>query len=298
MNKIAGFSLIEMAIGLVIIGLLIGSLLAPGFEQNTQQKIRTTQQTLEEIKEALLGFAEVNGRLPCPAIDLTGKEPADFADPAKQRCDTYDDADGYLPWAVLGVGKYDAWGRPFRYRVDGWFNNGPGIFDPRTMQPKPLSHPIGASRASLVVNNRLGKALNKAASPYNDVQKTLTYNSSTGEYKKNAATLNYPYVSNVVAIIFSCGKNGRPDGRPDASQPDRLDLNISNDIDGIVNSDALCTNPLDLKNPPAWDNNPKNSYVQDSYVEDQFDDILVWLPKDILIARLTAAGKWPPFTIY
>jgi type II secretory pathway pseudopilin PulG len=291
MNKIAGFSLIEMAMGLVIIGLLIGSLLAPGFEQNTQQKIKTTQQTLKEIQEALLGFAEVNGRLPCPAIDLTGKEPTNFADAAKQSCDTYDDADGYLPWAVLGVGKYDAWGRPFRYRVDGWFNNGPGIFDPRTMQPKPLSHPIGASRASLTITNLQGKSLNQAASPYDKVKQALNY-------QLDAAKLNYPYVSNVVAIIFSCGKNGRPDGRLNSSQEGGLDLNISNDIDGIINSDALCTNPFTNGVPPTWDNNPKNSYVQDGYVEDQFDDILVWLPKNILITRLTAAGKWPPFPIY
>jgi hypothetical protein len=161
--------------------------------------------------------------------------------------------------------------------VDGWFNNGPGIFDPRTMQPKPLLHPIGASRAPLTITDRKGNPLNIAASPYEKVKQALNY-------QLDAAKLNYPYVSNVVAIIFSCGKNGRPDG--------------NNDIDGTINSDALCTNPFDPKNPPAWDNNPKNTYVQDSYVEDQFDDILVWLPKDILIARLTTAGKWPPFPIY
>ncbi len=276
MNKIAGFSLIEMAISLVIIGLLIGSLLVPGVEQSTRQKIKLTQQTLEEIKEALLGFAEVNGRLPCPAIDLNGKE-ANFTDTTKQKCEKYDDADGYLPWAILGVGKYDAWGRPFRYRVDGWFNNGPGIFDPRTMEPKPLSHPIGASRASLTITSRQGKPLNQAASPYDNVKKVLNY-------QLNASKLNYPYVSNVVAIIFSCGKNGRPDG--------------NNDIDGIINSDALCSNPFLNGVTPTWDSNPKNNYVQDSYVEDQFDDILVWLPKNILIARLTTAGKWPPFPIY
>ena len=79
MNKIAGFSLIEMAMGLVIIGLLVGSLLVPGVEQSTQQKIKLTQQTLEEIKTALLGFAEANNRLPCPAIDSKGKE-ANFTD--------------------------------------------------------------------------------------------------------------------------------------------------------------------------------------------------------------------------
>lgn len=288
MNKIAGFSLIEMAIGLVIIGLLIGSLLVPGVEQSTQQRIKLTQQTLEEIKAALLGFAEVNNRLPCPAVDLKGKE-AGFIDTAGQQCDTFDDADGYLPWSVLGVGRYDPWGRPFRYRVDGWFNNrlrnGTGIFDPRVAPgaPKPMSHPVGASRASLIVTNRLNSVLNKAASSYSEVQRTLTYNPNTGDYKKKASELDYPYVSNIVAIIFSCGKNGRPDSE--------------NDIDGQVNSSALCDNPFGQV-PPAWNSNPRIHYVQDVYVEDQFDDILVWLPKNILIARLTAAGKWPPFPIY
>ena len=65
-------------------------------------------------------------------------------------------------------------------------------------------------------------------------------------------------------------------------------------MDGIPNSDALCNNPY--INPPTGDN-PKYHYIQDVYVEDQFDDLLVWLPKNLLIARLTAAGKWPPFPI-
>ena len=287
MNKIAGFSLIEMAMGLVIIGLLIGSLLVPGVEQSTQQKIKLTQQTLEEIKTALLGFAEANNRLPCPAIDSSGRE-ANFTDNIKQeQCDKYDDADGYLPWAVLGVGKYDAWGRPFRYRVDGWFNNGlkrernegTGIFNPRTWidpttgQPKPLSLPIGASRVPLIVTNQLNTPLNKAASP-SEAIKTLNYEMSASE-------LDYPFVSNIVAIVFSCGKNGRPDDK--------------NDMDGIPNSDALCNNPY--TNQPTEDN-PRYHYIQDVYVADQFDDILVFLPKNLLIARLTAAGKWPPFPIY
>jgi type II secretory pathway pseudopilin PulG len=284
MNKIAGFSLVEMAMSLVIIGLLIGSLLVPGVEQSTQQKIQLTQQTLEKIKAALLGFAEVNNRLPCPARDLKGQE-ANFEDEGQQRCEEWDDADGYLPWAVLGVGRYDAWGRPFRYRVDGWFNNGlidgTGIFNPTTwIAPstgKGLSHPIGASRAPLLVTNWSGEPLNKAASSYVKVLKTLKYEMEVSE-------LDYPFISNIVAIVFSCGKNGRPDSR----------LGRGNDIDSRPNSNALCDNPY-IQKPTA--NNPKIYYIQDVYVEDQFDDLLVWLPKNILIARLTAAGKWPPFAI-
>ncbi len=63
-----GFSLIELAIVLVVVALLIGGLLVPLSMQIEQQRIRDTQKTLEEIKEALVGFAIANGRLPRPAF--------------------------------------------------------------------------------------------------------------------------------------------------------------------------------------------------------------------------------------
>ncbi|EDN71740.1 hypothetical protein BGS_0335 [Beggiatoa sp. SS] len=40
--------------------------------------------------------------------------------------------------------------------------------------------------------------------------------------------------------------------------------------------------------------NGDNIYIQGEYVENQFDDFLIWLPKTILINRLVVAGKWPP----
>jgi hypothetical protein len=36
------------------------------------------------------------------------------------------------------------------------------------------------------------------------------------------------------------------------------------------------------------------TYTQDVYVKNTFDDMLIWLPKSILINRLAEAGKWPP----
>jgi prepilin-type N-terminal cleavage/methylation domain-containing protein len=108
---IKGFSLIEMAIVLVIISLLAMGLLTPIAVQMDLQKIKQTDGTLEEIKEALLGFAVINERLPCSDKDGNGIE--DFP------CKTIaTNAEGYLPWANLGVGRYDGWGKPFRYRVE------------------------------------------------------------------------------------------------------------------------------------------------------------------------------------
>ncbi len=84
----------------------MGGLMIPLHSQRNQQQIFRTLKTLEEIKNALLGFAVINNRLPCPASFEDGLETA--------TCDK----EGYLPWAELGVGRYDAWNNLFRYRVE------------------------------------------------------------------------------------------------------------------------------------------------------------------------------------
>jgi prepilin-type N-terminal cleavage/methylation domain-containing protein len=226
-NKLQGFTLVEMAIVLAIIGLLIGSLLAPTSTQLTQQKITETEKRLASIREALLGFVIEKGYLPCPDIDSDGKE-----DRKNDNVCDYDETDGYLPWADLGVFQFDAWGRPFRYRVDGFFSNLPsgntiGLLQIRNKNP-------------LQITDQIGNKLNKAT--------------DAGER------------SNIVALIFSCGKNGRPD-------------------DGNANGTIVSAN---CENGEM----NKHEYVKGMYVENQFDDILVVLPKTLFFSRLVAAGKW------
>ncbi len=64
----SGFSLIELAIVLFIVSLLIGGLLMPLSAQNEIRGRQETDKALANIREALIGFAVVNGRLPCPAV--------------------------------------------------------------------------------------------------------------------------------------------------------------------------------------------------------------------------------------
>jgi prepilin-type N-terminal cleavage/methylation domain-containing protein len=113
----SGFTLAEMAIVLVIVGLLIGGLLVPLTTQIEQRRVGETQKALDEIKEALIGFAVANGRLPRPATAFNnGAE-----NPAA--CATEAACTGFIPWSTLGITKLDAWNKIIRYSVTPAFAN-------------------------------------------------------------------------------------------------------------------------------------------------------------------------------
>ncbi len=62
-----GFTLAELAIVLVIVGFLLGGIMAMFSSQTDTRKWNDTQSRLEAARDAILGFAIANGRLPCPA---------------------------------------------------------------------------------------------------------------------------------------------------------------------------------------------------------------------------------------
>src|SRR6266571_3407425 len=62
-----GFTLVELAVVLAIVGLLLGSLMYTLSAQVEQRNFEETRRRLEQARELVLAFAIVNGRLPCPA---------------------------------------------------------------------------------------------------------------------------------------------------------------------------------------------------------------------------------------
>jgi len=104
-----GFTLLEVAIVVLILGLLLGGMLVPLSVQRENRERAETQASLDEIKEALYGFVLVNRRLPCPDTDGDGTEDRSGG--------TCSQAVGVVPWADLGVKGLDAWAQPFGYRV-------------------------------------------------------------------------------------------------------------------------------------------------------------------------------------
>ncbi len=109
--KSRGFTLVETAIVLIIVGLLLGSLIPPLSAQLEQRNYKETQQQMSEIREALIGFAVTNKRFPRPATSAI--------DGAEKTADCADDlaCTGFIPWATLGVKKTDAWNKLIRYSV-------------------------------------------------------------------------------------------------------------------------------------------------------------------------------------
>jgi len=119
-TRCGGFTLLEMAIALLIVALLLDGL-APNLSARMEQR-RTgeARRQLEEIREALTGYVITNGRLPCPAAPA-GDGTESFAQggsAADGACSNFHD--GYAPAATLGLanaGGYalDPWNRRIRY---------------------------------------------------------------------------------------------------------------------------------------------------------------------------------------
>lgn len=117
MNR-KGFTLIEMAIVLIIVGLLLAGLFTTLRTQFELRRAEETRTVLEEAKEALMGYVLANKFLPCPDTNAVpnGTEGPRVANECLP-------LEGVLPWQVLGVRGLDAWGRYIRYRVSSNFSN-------------------------------------------------------------------------------------------------------------------------------------------------------------------------------
>ena len=64
--RVRGFTLIELLVVLVVVGLLLGIILTPLSTQFRLRQLRAEQQSMDRIEATLIGFAQAEGRLPCP----------------------------------------------------------------------------------------------------------------------------------------------------------------------------------------------------------------------------------------
>lgn len=282
-TKQPGFTLVEMAVVLTIVALLLGGLLMPFSMQMEQRQYAQTQKTLEEAKEALIGFAMANGRLPCPATAASnGVESFNVGaggTPANGICATF--YGGFLPSATLGISALDANGfaldgfggvpaNRIRYAVWGGDNDGDGNEDP--ILPAGLITDI-FTRSNGIKTAGMANIVNAAANPF--IYICAAAPAAGAAPFQNCGGAGNQLTNSVAFVIYSVGKNS---ALPTSGIGADEIINSNPNSPNANNDDVVF-----VSHPPT----PLGA------ANGEFDDILLWVPTSTLVSKLVSAGQLP-----
>ena len=253
------FTLVEMAIVLALIGLILGTGLTVLSVQQEQRKIEETNALLSDARDALIGFAIANGRLPCPASSTSNG----YEDPIGGGVCTHP-YDGFVPAKTLALGGTDRAG----YFTDSWKN--------------PIRYAVTTSNSNVFTTVN-GMSTSGISSLVPDLQVCSTTTGITGTPPATTCASGPPSTSlasgGVPAVIYSTGANmvGLPGstggtggtGSDEAANPNP---NSTTTVDRLFISHAFSSA------------NETGGY---------FDDQVTWLSQYILFNRMVQAGKLP-----
>lgn len=279
MNRARGFTLIELAIVLVIITLLIGGLAAPLSAQVQARRVAETRTEINATRDAVMGFSMshtctinctsslntpnttscqtarttycasasaatqplINRHyLPCPDVTGDGREDRDAV--SGECVNAATSVRGGLPWLTLGVKGHDAWGNRLTYAVTPAFAAHSGFASTPAETPALLNVFADRTCTSAIV------------------------------------------AENIPLIIVSHGSNSRGATNvnggtplPAASVPVAERQNLP-----VATASLVCSTP-----PPRTIND--RSFISRN-PDDDFDDILQWMSSGEIFNRVCPAG--------
>lgn len=249
-----GFTLVEMAVVLVILGFLITAFLLPLKAQRDVAFQLKTQATLENAKKALIGFAQAHGRLPCPATNNGGGFPDGTGTANPNGSGDCVVQLGFLPGVTLGIQPTDADG----YAVDAWNN--------RIMYAVTQSNAGGAVTADYTTDNDMNNlGIGVLAQNTENLRVCTTSAGNTPTRCSGGIESNY-LINNAIAVIYSAGPTG---------------VELIGSVDEAANP-VVATNPkavfvsrdISTANPP-----------------NEFDHIVTWLSPYVLYNAMIEAGQ-------
>ena len=268
-----GFTLIEIAVVLVIIGIMVGSFIGTFADRIETTRRDNTSKQLEEIRSAILGFASAHGRLPCPSTTTSTVLEQGLEQPVGGGPCTL--PHGFVPGRTLGInGTYnrdnlliDSWGNPIRYSVTTKQAN---VFTTSYSPPAPPNAATGI------------KAVGMAALDPDlvvcDGDSTSGTDCAGGV---NTLTDSAPF------ILLSLGKDGSDFVGVAAPASDQGE----NAGEAVVAANAGGENlAYTVGNNQVF---VSKSYSSVDAAAGQFDDIIIWESRYIIYSRMLEAGQLP-----
>jgi prepilin-type N-terminal cleavage/methylation domain-containing protein len=271
--RTSGFSLIEIAVVLVIVSILVAIVASPLASQLETRRTEDTRRQLDMINEALIGFAMANGRLPC-ASSLANNGVESLANPlavpADGTCGSYN---GFLPAVTLGISPQDqngfaidAWGLPqnrIRYSViDIPMTSTTAVGCPAAAVAHPFTKAGGMKEAGM---NCLANYNSDTVVPPKTL---LTVCSSTPASTQPFCTTTKLTIT-APFVVISLGKNA-PTG-------------------GLVTTDEGFNSGTRGNGTVFVSHTPTTSAAPGG----EFDDLVTWTSLNTLFARMVQAGKLP-----
>jgi len=258
----SGFTLIEIAVVLVIVGLLVGGFIGTFTSRIEATRRDNTQKQIEEIRTAVLGFASAQGRLPCPTTTTNAGQ----SQPLSGACAL---PHGFVPGRTLGInGTYnrdnllvDAWGNPLRY----------SITDANTDAFTRLRGVGNGGMQDTGMDNLLPDLI------------ICDGDSASGVNCNGSNTL----IENAVFVILSLGKDGSSFVTNTAPNSDQGEN---------AGEAAVAVNPAGENVAYLVGNNRvfvSRNYSSIDSAAGQFDDLIVWGSPYVLYSRMIDAGQLP-----
>lgn len=292
----SGFTLVEIAIVLLIVTILLGYTVALFPGQQRLKQYRAVDRQMDQLIEAIIGFAQINGRLPCPAQpnDAGVEDILVDIDDAIIGCDTYA---GFVPVNTLGLdGRFnedsllvDPWGNPYRYYVtdvdfNGDFNKdftAPGQMRLVGLVDSEPNTPPGDGYIDLDGRYLICDDPGDTDDP--DDQCLNAANEVFGRYDAAAGLANAETrYGGAPFVLLSMGKNGS-----ETTAGDELENSGATETSDIGVPSG--TKYL-LKNVAGGE----TTFVRRrDGMADDFDDVVRWVSPSVLFSRMIQAGQLP-----
>ena len=276
-----GFNLVEIAIALVILALALGGVISAFAPQLNNRGFSTTQAQLVEAKEAVIAFASINRRLPCPAtVASNGLEsfcnaptgacvvpvPPNVAPLSRGRCSATPNL-GLLPAVTLGLASQgsrgtvvDAWAGALQYAI-------PAVTSTSNATPAPfVTPPCGPGAAICFPYTQSDGIRNAYYSPtVASTSDLFVCSSATGITAANCGLVATNQRANPAFLIFSLGQ-----------------IRPARGTDETANTNA---DKVFVSHERTDEATPAPNLA--------FDDLFIWTSMEQLRARMQGSGVVP-----